>query len=188
MTALVSWISYSMGVLRVIDSRWLEQHHGTSMNLEANGRFHFVVKQPDSLENDAAWTASQSSAPSAIARVTGSRPDQELTVITVGGDTTLDDSFDALEALVSDEVDHTADCIRTVGGRCTAGDHVHALDQQLRKLADVRNSRDIRAHHPLAIQQCERADRPEAAQRKGAQALLAARRAESAGIGSRRSL
>ena len=80
--------------------------------------------------------------------------------------------LEAFEALVGDEVDDTADRIGAVRGRCAARHDVHPLDQQLRELADVGNTGHVRADHALAVEQRQRADRPEAVQREGAQALL----------------
>jgi hypothetical protein len=59
--------------------------------------------------------------------------------------------LEAVEFLVGDEVDHAADRIRTVGRRGAAGDHVDALDQQLRELADVGHAGDVGADHALAV-------------------------------------
>src|ERR1700722_15289706 len=120
--------------------------------------------------------------------VTGRNAQQVLPVVAIGGDAARRLGLDALEPLVGDEVYDTADRIRTVGSRRTPRHYVHTLYQQLRELTDVRDTGDIRADHPLAIEQCQRADRPETAQREGAQPLRAARRAVGSNGGSGRPL
>src|ERR1700761_3737702 len=117
-------------------------------------------------------------------RLAGCYTDVELTIISISSDAAVEKPFDALEVLVSDEVDHPATRIRAVGGRCAARHDVHTLDQQLRELADIRDTGDVGTHDPLAIQQSQGTDRPEATQRERAQSLRAARGAECAGIGT----
>ena len=103
---------------------------------------------------------------------------QHLAVVTIGRDAGLEVALETGETGVGDEVDDAAHRVRAVGGRRAAGDDVDALDQQLRELADIGHAGHVRADDALAVEQGERTDRAEAAQRQRAQALLAARRAE----------
>ena len=45
--------------------------------------------------------------------------------------------LDALEVVNHQEVDHTGDRIRPVGGRGAAGQHLNVLDQRARNLIDI---------------------------------------------------
>jgi len=84
--------------------------------------------------------------------------DQGLAVVAIGGDATLNIGLEAFKLLVGDEVHHAADGVGAIGGRGAAGDHVHAVDQQLGKFTDVGDAGDVGAHHALAVQQGKGAD------------------------------
>ena len=76
--------------------------------------------------------------------------------------------------LVGEEVDHAADGVRAVRRRSAARHDVDAVDEQLRKLADVRHTRDVGRHDALAIEQGQCANRLQSAQAEGTQPLQTA--------------
>src|SRR4051794_38600878 len=112
----------------------------------------------------------------------GRQADVELSIITIGGDATLQQTLDALKTFISDEVPNHADSTGSIGSRRAGGYDVRALNQQLRKLADIRYAGGVGARVPLTVQQRQGADRPEATQGEGAQSLLTARGAERMGL------
>ena len=114
--------------------------------------------------------------------------DQRGFVIAIFGDAAQDIALEAFEMGVGDEVDDAADRVRAVGGRRAAGDDVDALHQQLRKHGNVGHAGDIGADDALAVEQGQGADRAQAAQREGTEALLAAGGGEGAGGGAGRAL
>ena len=109
-------------------------------------------------------------------------------IVAIFGDAAQDIALEPFEPGVGDEIDHAAHGVRPIGGGGAAGHHVDALHQQLREHRNVGNTRHVRADDALPVEQCQGADGAKAAQREGAEALLAARRAERAGRGARRPL
>ncbi len=106
--------------------------------------------------------------------VTPGRLDGEVLIVVVGGLAVLDVRLETFEFGVGDEVDDAADGVRTIGSGGAARDHVDSLHEELRKLADVRDARDVRADDALTVEQGQRADGAEAAQAERAQTLQAA--------------
>ncbi len=78
------------------------------------------------------------------------------------------------KVFVDDEVDDARHGVRAIGGRCTTGHDIHALDERARKHVRVHGALGRRRRDALAIQQHQCANRTESAQIEHAPADIAA--------------
>lgn len=98
-----------------------------------------------------------------VERGAGRQVGTEGGAVALFGDLVAAVQLQAFEFVVDDEVDDARDGVGTVGGRCTAGQDVNALDEGERDVVEVDTADQFGGDDALAVQQDDVAVRTEAA-------------------------